>query len=111
MSTNACTIEQVEISHVLLDSEASISLLPFSVYQQLGLDDLSPTRVTIQQADRSVKVPKGKINDVLIWVGEFIYPVDFIAFETQGVFNPLPLSLDAHSLLLPILLSTIGMGP
>ena len=63
-------------------------MLPFSVYQQLGLGDLSPTRVTIQLADRSVKVLKGKINDVLIWVGEFIYPVDFIVLETQPVSNP-----------------------
>ena len=62
-------------------------MLPFSVYQQLGLGDLSPTRVTIQLVDRSVEVPKGEINDVLIQVGEFIYPVDFIVLETQPVSN------------------------
>jgi len=67
--TIACTIGQAEISHVLLDLGASINLLPFSVYQQVGLDNLSPTRVTIQLANRSVKVPKGEINDILIWVG------------------------------------------
>ena len=58
--TIACTIGQAEISHALFDLGASINLLPFSVYQQLGLDDLSPTRVTIKLADRSVKVSKGK---------------------------------------------------
>ena len=42
----------------------------------------------MQLADRSVKVPKGKINDVLIRVGEFIYIVDFIVLETQPVSNP-----------------------
>ena len=51
------------------------------------MGDLSLTRVTIQLADRSVKVPKGEINDVLIGVGEFIYPVDFIVLETQPVSN------------------------
>ena len=35
-----------------------------------------------------MKVPKGEINDVLIRVGEFIYPVDFIVLETQPVSNP-----------------------
>ena len=64
--TIACTIGQAEISHALFDLGASINLLPFSVYQQLGLGDLSPTRVTVQLADRLVKVPRGKINDVLI---------------------------------------------
>jgi len=58
--TIAYTIGQAEISCVLFDLGASINLLPFSVYQQLGLGDLSPTRVTIQLADRSVKVPKGE---------------------------------------------------
>ena len=45
--TIACTIGQAEISHALLDLGVSINLLPLSVYQQLGLGDLSPTRVTI----------------------------------------------------------------
>ena len=52
------------------------------------MGDLSPTRVTIQLADRSLKVPKGKINDVLIRVGEFIYPVDYIVLETQPETQP-----------------------
>ena len=43
----ACTIGQAEISRALLDLGENINLLPFSVYQQLGLGDLSPTRVTI----------------------------------------------------------------
>jgi len=35
-----------------------------------------------------VKVPKGKTNDVLIWIREFIYPIDFIILEIQPVSNP-----------------------
>ena len=64
------------------------SILSLSTTDKLGLGDLSPTRVTIELADRSVKVPKGKINDVLIRVRKFIYPVDFIVLETQPVSNP-----------------------
>jgi len=45
--TITCTIGQTEISHVILDFGASINLLPFSAYQQLGVGELSPTRVTI----------------------------------------------------------------
>ena len=86
--TILCIIGQIIINQVLIDLGASINLLPFSVYQQLGLGDLHPTRVTIQLTDRSVKIPKGEITDVLIRVGEFIYPVDFIVLETQPVHNP-----------------------
>ena len=38
--TISCTIGQTAIKHALLDLGASINLLPFSVYQQLGLGDL-----------------------------------------------------------------------
>jgi len=40
--TIVCTIGQTEISRALLDLGASINLLPFSIYQQLELGDLSP---------------------------------------------------------------------
>jgi len=85
--TISCIIGQTTINKALLDLGASINLLPFSVYQQLGLGDLRPIWVIIQLADRSVKIPKGDIIDVLIRVGEFIYPVDLIVLETQPVHN------------------------
>ena len=67
--------------HILIWEQ--YQLTPFSVYQQLGLGELSLTKVTIQLADWSVKIPKGEITDVLIRVGEFIDPIDFIIFEAQ----------------------------
>ena len=85
--SNHC-IGQTIINRALLDLGASINLLPFFVYQQLGLDDLCPTRVTIQLADHFVKVPKKEITDVLIRVGDFIYLIDFIILETQPVQTP-----------------------
>ena len=88
MSTVSCTIRQTEISKALLDLGASINLLPLSVYQQLGLGELSPTRVTIQLADRSIKFSKWEITDVLIRVRDFINPIDFIVLETQPASNP-----------------------
>jgi len=61
----------MEISWSLIDLGMSIDLLPFSVYLQLGLGELHPTQVTIQLAGQSMKVPKGKITDVLIQVRDF----------------------------------------
>ena len=66
--TIACTIGQSEISPALLDLGASINF-PFSVYQQLGLGDLSPTRVTIQLVERSVKILKEKLRTFLSELG------------------------------------------
>jgi len=75
------------IDKALLDLGASVNLLPYSVYKQLGVGELKPTRITLQLADRSVKIPKSEVEDVLIKVGEFIFPVDFVILETTPVEN------------------------
>ena len=49
-----------------LDLGASVNLLPYSVYKQLGLGELKPTSITLSLADRSIKIPKGIVEDVLI---------------------------------------------
>ncbi|RVW58228.1 hypothetical protein CK203_109806 [Vitis vinifera] len=52
---------------------ASVNLLPYSVYKQLGLGELKPTSITLSLADRSVKIPRGMIEDVLVQVDKFYY--------------------------------------
>jgi len=41
----------------------------------------------MQLADRSIKVPHGVIEDVLIKVGKFMFSVNFIVQEIQPVTN------------------------
>jgi hypothetical protein len=55
-----------QIERALLDLGASVNLLPYSVYVQLGLGKLKPTSMTLQLDDRSMKVPRGIVEDVLI---------------------------------------------
>ena len=45
------------IDKALLDLGATVNLLPYSVYKQLGLGELKPTNITLSLADRSVKMP------------------------------------------------------
>ena len=66
------------IDKALLDLGASVNLLPYSVYKQLGLGDLKPTNITLSLADRSVKIPKGIVEDALVNVDKFYYPVALI---------------------------------
>jgi hypothetical protein len=58
------------------------------VYQQLGLGELKPTSTVLQLADRSIKKPRGIVEDVLIKVDKFYYPVDFIVLDTEPVPYP-----------------------
>ena len=69
----------------LLDLGASVNLLPYSMYKQLGLGELKPTSITLSLDDRFIKIPKGTIEDVLIQVDKFYYPVDFVVLDTEPV--------------------------
>ena len=80
--TISCVIGDTFIDKALLDLGASVNLLPLSVYQALSLGELKKTSITLQLADRSVKTPKGIIEYVLIKVGNFVFPVDFVILET-----------------------------
>jgi hypothetical protein len=86
--TISCTIGEYLVERALLDLGASINLLPFTVYQQMGLGDLKPTSMTLQLADRSVRTPKGMVEDVLIKIENFYYPVDFIILDTEPTLHP-----------------------
>jgi hypothetical protein len=85
--TITCMIRVSQIERALLDLGASVNLLPYSVYVQLGLEELKPTSMTLQLADRSVKVPRGIVEDVLIKVDKFYFLVDFIVLDTEPVHN------------------------
>ena len=73
------------IDKSLLDLGASVNLLPYSVYKQLGLGELKPTNITLSLADRSVKIPKGIVEDVLVKIDKFYYPVDFVVLDTEPI--------------------------
>jgi hypothetical protein len=62
-----------------------VNLLPYLVFQRLNLGDLKPTSITLLLVDRSIKVPREIVEDVLVQVDKFIFHVDFIILDTQPV--------------------------
>jgi len=83
------------LKKALLDLGASVNLLPYSVFQSLNLGELKPTSVTLLLADRSIKVPRGIVDDMSEQDDKIIYPMDFIVLDTQPV--------EAYNLILVIL--------
>ena len=83
--TISVNIGDFSVEKALLDMGASVNLLPYSMYKQLGLGELKPNSITLSLADRSIKIPKGTIEDVLIQVDKFYYPVDFVVLDTELV--------------------------
>ena len=83
--TISVNIGGISVEKALLDLGPSVNLLPYSMYKQLGLGELKPTSITLSLADRSIKIPKGTIEDVLIQVDKFYYPVDFVVLDIKPV--------------------------
>ena len=73
------------IDKSLLDLGASVNLMSYSVYKKLGLGELKPTNITLSLADRSVKIPKGIVEDVPVKIDKFYYPVDFVVLDTEPI--------------------------
>ncbi|GJX30489.1 putative reverse transcriptase domain-containing protein [Tanacetum coccineum] len=73
-----------ECPQTLFDRDArgaSVSVMPLSTYLNLGLGELAHTRLTVELADRTMKYPKGIAENVLVGIGKFNFPVDFIILD------------------------------
>ncbi|GKE52080.1 ribonuclease H-like domain-containing protein [Tanacetum coccineum] len=74
-------INNVCFGNALVDLGASVSVMPFSTYLNLGLGELAYTKLTIELAYRTVKYRTGIAENVLIGIGKFTFPVDFIILD------------------------------
>ena len=72
--TIPCTIGKAKIKKALCDLGASVSLMPHTIFQKIGVGELKPTRMTLQLADSSVRLPMGIVEDVPVQVGKFFVP-------------------------------------
>ncbi|KAK1421883.1 hypothetical protein QVD17_24595 [Tagetes erecta] len=82
--TLPCMFGSSSVHHALADLGASVNLMPYSLYKQLGQGDLVPTRMTISLADRSIKKPRGVVENVLIKINKFVFPVDFVILDMEA---------------------------
>nr|GEZ35311.1 reverse transcriptase domain-containing protein [Tanacetum cinerariifolium] len=82
-----CDFPGMDVCHALADLGASINLMPLSIWKNLSLPKLTPTRMTLELADRSITRPKGVAEDVFVKVRKFHFSTDFIVVDFEA--NPL----------------------
>ncbi|GJS34805.1 zinc finger, CCHC-type containing protein [Tanacetum coccineum] len=73
-----CALQELDRTSALADSGANINLLPHSIYKQLGLEALTPTRMTLELANHSITHPMGIAEDVVVRVDGFTFLADFV---------------------------------
>ncbi|GJY53134.1 reverse transcriptase domain-containing protein [Tanacetum coccineum] len=66
-----CEFSGINTCNALADLGASINLMPYSVWKNLSLPELTPTCMTLELADRSISEPIGIAEDVYVTVGKF----------------------------------------
>ncbi|GJZ40800.1 reverse transcriptase domain-containing protein [Tanacetum coccineum] len=78
-----CNFSGMDVGHALADLGASINLMPLSIWKKLSLSELTPTRMTLELADRSITRPKGVAEDIFVKVGNFHFPTDFVVVDFE----------------------------
>ncbi|XP_057724024.1 uncharacterized protein LOC130939979 [Arachis stenosperma] len=79
----SCTIGNRTLDKSLCDLGAGINLMPLSLVKQLAIEELKQIRMSLQMADRSLKIPNGVVENLLLKVGEFIFPADFVILDMK----------------------------
>ncbi|XP_022041101.1 uncharacterized protein LOC110943675 [Helianthus annuus] len=81
--TIPCSIGGSPVRNALADLGASINLMLASMFDRLGLGKTSPTKMSIQLADRSIKYPQGVVKNLLVKVEDFVFPADFVILDIE----------------------------
>nr|GEW14966.1 hypothetical protein [Tanacetum cinerariifolium] len=68
----------------LADLDASINLMPLSIWKKLGLLELIPTCLTLELVNRVISTPVGIARDVFVPVGKFTFPTDFVIVDYES---------------------------
>ncbi|GJR47144.1 hypothetical protein Tco_1315247, partial [Tanacetum coccineum] len=97
-----CSIGKLDFKNALADLGASISIMPFSMYKRLGIGKLEPINMLIEMADNTKCAPKGIVENLLIKIDKFIFPVDFAILDmVEDIRMPIilgrPLLATAHA--------------
>ncbi|GJU65142.1 reverse transcriptase domain-containing protein [Tanacetum coccineum] len=65
------------------NSAAIINLMPYSVWKNLSLPELTPTCMTLELSDRSISEPIGIAEGVYVTVGKFQFLADFVVVDFE----------------------------
>nr|GFA30468.1 reverse transcriptase domain-containing protein [Tanacetum cinerariifolium] len=79
-----CDFSGRDVCHALADLDASINLMPLSIWKKLSLPELTPIRMTLELVDRSITCLKGVAEDVFVKVGKFHFPIEFVVFDFEA---------------------------
>ncbi|GJR59399.1 reverse transcriptase domain-containing protein [Tanacetum coccineum] len=91
-----CDFLGMDVCYALADLGTSINIMPLSIWKKFSLPELTPTRMTLELADRSITRPKGVAEDVFVKLGKFHFPTDFVVVDFESDPRVFPSYLEIH---------------
>nr|GFA60881.1 hypothetical protein [Tanacetum cinerariifolium] len=76
-----CDFTGLDNCLALADLEASINLMPLSIWKKLRLPTLNDTKMVLELNDRTISKPTGVAENVFLKVGKFYFPADFVILD------------------------------
>ena len=80
----SCEIGGRTFTQSLLDTRASVNILPKGVYDICPLGELQPLFIELSLADGSVRRRHDVVEDVIVKVENYYFPVDFIIMDMKS---------------------------
>ncbi|XP_016206517.1 uncharacterized protein LOC107646889 [Arachis ipaensis] len=78
-----CIIGEIIVEKALCNLGASINLMSLIMMKRMKIEEAKPTRMALQLADQSFKFPHGIVEDLLVKVGEFVLPANFVVLGME----------------------------
>ncbi|RYQ84712.1 hypothetical protein Ahy_B10g104177 [Arachis hypogaea] len=82
-----CAIGETMFDRALCDLGASINLMPLSLVKRLQINEIMPTDVVIRLADKTKKQAIGVVENVLVKVGKYFLPADFVILDMEESYT------------------------
>ncbi|XP_015963511.1 uncharacterized protein LOC107487393 [Arachis duranensis] len=76
-----CTIGSLTIDKALCDLGTSINLIHYSMMRRLCIEEVKPTQMSLELVDKSLIIPRRVIENLLVQVGTFIFPANFVILD------------------------------
>ncbi|KAG8483835.1 hypothetical protein CXB51_023321 [Gossypium anomalum] len=81
--TIPCLIGSLSVKNALADLGANINVMPYKIFKQLSLGKPKQTSMSIQLADKTIRFRRGIIEDLLVKIDKFIFPIDFVVLDIE----------------------------
>ncbi|GMI64134.1 hypothetical protein HRI_000082700 [Hibiscus trionum] len=82
-----CKIGNNHNLRALCDLGASNNMMPKAVFNKLGIGKEKPTSIMLHLADHSFVQSEGEVEDIILRVGNFIFPTGFLILDSEADEN------------------------